>query len=124
MIELVGREAETSRLDALLDRLPQRGGALIVRGEPGIGKSALLKRAAATDARTLTVVGTESEAELGFAGLYELLRPIAAGMTSLPAAQRRALEAAFGLAEEPVPELFRVALAALQVISDSAPLVL
>ena len=77
---LIGRDTEIERLDRVLDRLCERGGTLIVRGEAGIGKSALLararERAGSLGARTLTTVGVESEAELAFAGLHQLLRPI------------------------------------------------
>ena len=129
--DLLGRDAELARLDAAVDRVREGGGALTVRGEAGIGKSALLEhareRARAQGARTLVTVGTESEAELAFAGLHELLRPISRGIETLPDPQRRALEAAFGIADELEPELFHVALAAYRLIceaADAGPLVL
>ena len=79
--ELIGREAERKRVDAVLDRLHERGGALLVRGEAGIGKSSLLRhareRACALGFRTLGTVGVESEAELAFAGLHQLVDSIA-----------------------------------------------
>ena len=75
-LELIGREAERKRVEAVLDRLQERGGALVVRGEAGIGKSSLLphgrKRATELGVRTLATVGVESEAELAFAGLDQL----------------------------------------------------
>jgi DNA-binding CsgD family transcriptional regulator len=122
--ELVGRVEEIARIDAVLDRLWEGGGALVVRGEAGIGKSALLERAReradAAEALTLSAVGVESETELAFAGLHQLLLPIAA---SLPGP----LEAAFGLDGRIEPDPFRVALAAYQLVcetADASPLVL
>jgi hypothetical protein len=83
----VGRAAETERVDALLDHLRQGGAAHVIRGDPGIGKSALLQhageRAGDLGAAVLTTIGTESEAELAFAGLYALLRPVINRMGSL-----------------------------------------
>jgi DNA-binding CsgD family transcriptional regulator len=122
--ELIGREDEVARLDALLDSVRNRGGALVISGEPGIGKSALLQRARARasslGARTLTTVGVESESELAFAGLHQLLRPIGSRIEGLPHPQRQALDAAFGVAEEVEADPFRVALAAYRLLSDAA----
>ena len=76
---LVGRSAERARIDALLDGARMgRGGALLVRGEPGIGKSSLLRygEREAGDLRVLRARGVEAEAELAFSGLFELLRPL------------------------------------------------
>jgi DNA-binding CsgD family transcriptional regulator len=121
---LIGRDAEAELIDAVVDQLPDRGGALLLRGEPGIGKSALLQRgrdrAGARGTRTLAAVGVESEAELAFAGLHQLLQPLLGRMQSLPQPQRRALEAAFGISGEVQPDPFNVAMAALQVLSDAA----
>ena len=122
--ELIGREAERKRVDAVLDRLHEGGGALLVRGEAGIGKSSLLRhareRASALDLRTLGTVGVESEAELAFAGLHQLLDSIAELVELLPDPRRRALRAALGIAGEFEPDPFLVALAAYQVIRLSA----
>jgi predicted ATP-dependent serine protease len=69
--ELVGRSVEVARVDALLDRVRDHGGALVIGGEPGIGKSALLDRrrtrASSLGVRTLAAVGVESESQLAFA---------------------------------------------------------
>src|SRR5271169_7124089 len=96
--ELIGRAEEVARLDALLDRVRGRGGGLVIRGEPGIGKSALLDRArgraSSLGARTLATMGVESESELAFAGLHQLLEPIASRIDGLPDPQRQALDAA------------------------------
>jgi DNA-binding CsgD family transcriptional regulator len=121
---LIGRDTEIERLDEVLDRLRQHGAALIVRGEPGIGKSALLararERASSLGARALATVGVESEAELAFAGLHQLLRPITRRMDLLPAPQREVLDAAFGLAATLEPDPYRVALAAYELVCEAA----
>ena len=121
---LVGRAAETELLTSLLDSVSGGGGALVLRGEPGIGKSRLLA-AAASAARTrgLAVLGTtgvQSEARLSFSGLHQLLRPVRAHAAGLPPLLRDALDTAFGLLDGPAPERFRIALAALEVLSDVA----
>ena len=100
--ELIEREQESAVLDALVDRLRRDGGgAVVVRGEAGIGKSVLLqrarRRAEAQGARPLVTVGVESEAELPFAGLHQLLRPVIGAVAHLPESQRQTLEAALGL---------------------------
>ena len=122
--ELIGRDDEVARVDAVLDRVRDRGGALLILGEPGIGKSALLdrarSRASALGARTLATVGVESESELAFAGLHQLLAPISSRMDGLPDPQREALDAAFGANDLVEPDPFRVALAAYRLISDAA----
>jgi DNA-binding CsgD family transcriptional regulator len=124
MPDLIGREPESELLDALIDALPDAGGALIVRGEAGIGKSALLQRAreraVAIGARVLSTVGVESEVELAFAGLHQLLHPMMGLTERLSEAQRRAIEAAFGVSGELEPDPFRVALAAYQLVCDAA----
>ena len=97
---LVGRETERQRLEALLAaaRLGQSG-VLVVSGEAGIGKTALLAdlRAQATDIRVLTVTGTEAERDLPFAGLAQLLRVTAADLDHLPPPQAEALGVALAL---------------------------
>ena len=129
--ELIGRVGESARVDALLDRVRDRGGTLLIRGEPGIGKSALLDRArgraSSLGARTLATIGVESESELAFAGLHQLLSPIGSRIQSLAGPQRQALDAAFGVDDLVEPDPFRVALAVYRLISDAAdssPLVL
>ncbi|HEY2201791.1 MAG TPA: ATP-binding protein, partial [Solirubrobacteraceae bacterium] len=78
-VSLVGRSREAGALACLLEGLPERGGALVVRGEAGIGKSALLAQAStvAVERRLLVMsaAGVQSEAKLPFAGLHRLLRP-------------------------------------------------
>jgi AAA ATPase domain len=128
---LIGREAEIARVDAVLDGLPGQGAALVVAGEAGIGKSALIERvrdrAAGVGARTLTTVGVESEAELGYAGLHQLLVPILDQAELLPEPQRRALDVAFGAAAEAESDRFMIAIAAFGLVCEAAgaaPLVL
>jgi DNA-binding CsgD family transcriptional regulator len=129
--ELIEREQESAVLDALVDRLGDGGGAVVVRGEPGIGKSVLLERmrlrAAAQGARPLVTGGVESEAEFAFAGLHQLLLPVIGALAQLPESQRQTLEAALGLGVDLKPDPYRVAVAAFQLIcavADSVPLVL
>ena len=78
--ELVGRDVETARIDAIVEGLAEGGAALVISGEAGVGKSALLHyaraRADGLGLRTLAPVGVESEAELAFASLHQLLYPI------------------------------------------------
>jgi AAA ATPase domain len=128
---LVGRAQELNLLTALLDEVAMRGQALVLRGEPGIGKSRLMS-ATARSARergmsVLTTIGVQSEAHLPFAGLHQLLRPVRACVAELPAVQRAVLDAAFGLTHEAAPEHYRIALAALDLVSavaNDAPLLL
>jgi DNA-binding CsgD family transcriptional regulator len=122
---LLGRDRELSKLYALVDGIDERGGALVVRGEAGIGKSALLTaaRERATRERGVTVVsttGTLSEARLPFAGLHQLLLRLLDRVELLPDPQRRALEAAFGIADGDAPDLFLIGLATLGLVSDRA----
>jgi predicted ATPase len=100
---LVGRDAELGQIEAAVDNVAQRGGTVRLAGDPGVGKSALL-RAGAELAKergytALTVRATEAEAHLTFAALYKLLRPVLDRIGELPAGHRAALMSAFGLAE-------------------------
>jgi DNA-binding CsgD family transcriptional regulator len=120
---LLGREADLRALRAL--RTDAGGGALVVRGEPGIGKTALLQ-AAADDARAdglqvLWATGVPSERRLPLAGLHQLLRPLMGARSTLPPPQREALDAAFGVVHTPAPDDFLVGLAALELLSQAAP---
>ena len=121
---LIGRGAEIERLDALGARLHEGGGALVISGEAGIGKSAMLgharEQAHTAGFTVLATAGAESEAELGFAGLHQLLSPIVHTIELLPDVQRMALEAAFGGATDVDPDPFRVALAAFRLINDAS----
>ena len=121
---LIGRDDEVRRLDELVDGLGAGGRALVISGDAGIGKSALLQhvrgRAEAARSQTLSAVGAESEAELAFAGLHQLLGPILGLSDRLPDPRRRALEAAFGISDVRVPDRFHVGLAVHQLVSEAA----
>lgn len=123
MTVLHGRETERARLASLLaDARAGTAGALLLRGEPGVGKSALLDDLLqnADGMRVLRVRGVESEAPLAFAGLHQLLRPLLALLELLPPPQARALRVAFGQQDHPAEEPFLVALATLAVLSEAA----
>jgi class 3 adenylate cyclase/DNA-binding CsgD family transcriptional regulator len=97
---LTGREPEQRQIDQLLQRAGAgSSGVLVLRGDPGIGKTALIDYAAgrAGEMRALRATGIEAENELGFAGLYSLLYPVAGYLTALPDRQAAALRAALGL---------------------------
>jgi DNA-binding CsgD family transcriptional regulator len=121
---LVGRDDELTHIYGLIDGIRERGGALIVRGEAGIGKSALLAaasaRARASGVTVMTTTGAESEARLAFAGLHQLLLAFLKGLDRLPRPQRRALETAFGVAEDEAPDLFLIGLATLSLVAETA----
>src|SRR5580658_8192709 len=121
---LFGREAEVAMLDQLVTQIPERGGALAVRGDPGVGKTALLEVACATASSqgisVLRTAGAQTEIGLAFAGLHQLLRPVLARLDRLPGPQRDALSAAFGAIDVPAPDPFMIALAALNLLADAA----
>jgi DNA-binding CsgD family transcriptional regulator len=120
---LHGRDTERARLAALLDGARAgTAGALLLRGEPGMGKSALLQDLveAADGVQVLRAQGLESEAPLAFAGLHQLLRPLLPLLDSVPAPQARALRIAFGQQDGPAEEPFLVALATLAMLSEAA----
>jgi DNA-binding CsgD family transcriptional regulator len=133
---LVGRGRELERIAlALADVRAGRGGALVIRGEPGMGKTSLLDRAAhdaVNDAgtgsaarpgagvRVVRGMGIESETELAFGGLHMMLHPFADRFGALPAQQAAALRSAFGLAETPVHDRFLIGAATLTLLSELA----
>jgi DNA-binding CsgD family transcriptional regulator len=96
--------------------------ALVVRGEPGVGKTALLDYLAehASGCRVARAVGVESEMELAYAGVHQLLTPMLDRLQRLPGPQRQALRTAFGLSSGPAPDRFLVGLAALSLLADVA----
>ena len=128
---LVGREDQQAVIDRLLDEARAgRSGALVVRGDAGIGKSALLEHAVrsageAGDMAVLRGVGIESEAELPFGALHLLLHPYLDRLDRLPGPQAAALRTALGLADGPAPSRFLVGagtLALLAELSTECPL--
>ena len=128
---LLGRDDELAQLFDLIDGIGRRGGALVVRGEAGIGKSVLLEAAAVRarerDVTVVSATGQPSEARFAFAGLRQLLLPFLERRDRLPEPQRRALETAIGLAGGDAPDPFLVGLAALALLTEAEakrPLVL
>jgi DNA-binding CsgD family transcriptional regulator len=123
-LELFGRAHELELFDQALRALPERGGALVFRGEPGIGKSVLLDAARSSarsrGVRVLSTVGVEAESELPYSGLHRLLRPLLGSVDSLPAPQQSSLLAAFGIADDEASELYLVALGALGLLEAEA----
>jgi hypothetical protein len=121
---LIGRDQELGILAGLIDQAADGGAAIVVIGDPGIGKSSLLRAAAdhgrAAGYRVLAATGIQAEAHLPFAGLHHLLRPVLGGLDRLPAAQAEALSAAFGLSDGPPPEPFMIALATLNLLAEAA----
>src|SRR5271156_5581643 len=120
---LIGREAGLARLRGLVDPVPQAGQVLVVTGEAGIGKTALLadipERARSAGMRVLSVTGRESESKLAFAGLHQLLRPVLSSAAGLPGRQAQALRGALGLAAEPgAPDPLLTGVAVLTLLSD------
>jgi AAA ATPase domain len=120
---LLGRAGEREVLDRLLDRV--RGGqsaVLVVRGEAGMGKTALLRDCAsrAVGFRVARIAGVESEMELPFAGLHQLCAPVLDRLEALPEPQQEALSVALGLASGAAPDRFLVALAALSLLAEVA----
>jgi DNA-binding CsgD family transcriptional regulator len=120
---LRGRLVECAVLDRLRDGARAgRSGVLVVRGEAGVGKTALLEYAigSASDMRVLRGSGVESEMELAFAALHQLWAPLLDRLEGLPAPQRAALEITFGLREGPAPDRLFVGLAVLGLLAEAA----
>src|SRR5262245_28887527 len=123
MSALLDRAEETAALEGgLAAGRDGMSGVLVLRGDGGIGKTALLEWAAgrAGDMRLARVAGVQAEMGLGFAGLHQLLVPFLGGLAGLPGPQRQALESAFGLVAGPPPDRFLVGLAALTLLTDAA----
>jgi DNA-binding CsgD family transcriptional regulator len=126
---LLGRHSESTTLDRLLEAV--RAGesrALVIRGEPGVGKTALLEYVAgrATGCRVAQAAGVQAEMELAFAGLHQLCAPMLDRLERLPGPQRDALGSAFGLAAGRAPDRFLVGLAVLSLlaeVSEERPLI-
>ncbi|HJY99775.1 MAG TPA: AAA family ATPase, partial [Streptosporangiaceae bacterium] len=120
---LTDRRAERGVLDRLISTVRAGGSrVLVVHGEPGVGKSALLEYLAgrASGCRVVRTAGVESEMELAFAGLHQLLAPVLDRVEGLPGPQREALGTAFGVSAGPAPDRFLVGLAVLGLVSEVA----
>ncbi len=122
---LQGRSQEIALIDNLIDRIDQGGSTLVISGEPGIGKSALLElarhRAHEREVSVLSMTGVLAEVHLPFAALEQALRPLMKRAAGLVPRQRSALLAAFGMQDEMgAPDIFLVALATLTLLTGSA----
>ena len=120
---LLGRRAEREVLDQLLnDMLAARSRVLVLRGEAGVGKSALLRYLAdrASGAHVARAAGIESEMELAYSGLHQLCAPMLGALERLPSPQRDALGTVFGLADGTPPDRFLVGLATLSLLAEVA----
>src|SRR6266540_5996158 len=121
---LVGREQECQRFDGLLEDLRRaHGGALVLSGGPGVGKTALLDYvvARAGDAMVVCTSGLESEASLSYAGLGDLMRPMLSRLGELPRPLYAAMSAALAVAlPAQQPSSYAVSLATLRLLSASA----
>jgi DNA-binding CsgD family transcriptional regulator len=129
--QLFGRERELALLSNLFENVGAHGGSLLIRGEAGIGKSALLaeakRRADQLGMPVLSTSGAPFEAQMPFAGLQRLLRPVMHEIDALPEPQSEALSVALGVSAGPAPDIFLIALAALNVVAaraGEAPLLL
>ncbi|WP_062433583.1 AAA family ATPase [Herbidospora daliensis] len=119
---MFGRRHETRRLDDLTGAAKEgNGGALVLRGEAGIGKSALLRHVeeAATGFHVVRASGAEFEAELPFAALHQLCQPVLRHLPELPAQHGQAVRVAFGMATG-TPDVFRIGLAVLGLLTAAA----
>src|SRR3954467_11514556 len=120
---LLGRRSESETLDRLLEAV--RAGesrALVIRGDPGVGKTALLEYVVeyAMGCRVARAAGVQAEMELAFAGLHQLCAPMLDRLDRLPAPQRDALGTAFGLSAGAAPDRFLVGLAVLSLLAEVA----
>ncbi len=122
-VNLRGRASDCALLDGLLEMIRHgESRSLVLRGEAGIGKTALLEYLvqSASDLQVLRAGGVESEMELAYASLHQLCAPLVDRLARLPAPQRRALEIVFGQSVGPPPERFLVGLGVLSLLSDVA----
>jgi DNA-binding CsgD family transcriptional regulator len=120
---LYGRDSERAKIGALLEEArSSHSGALVISGDPGVGKTALLNdaRERADDMCVLHARGAESESELAFAGLHQLFRPWLAVIENLPPAQAKALRGALGLARADGDDRFLISAACLTLLSELA----
>jgi DNA-binding CsgD family transcriptional regulator len=121
--EFLGRTSALAYLDRLLENVRGgKSGVVVIRGEAGLGKTALLRHAVGRAAgfKVAQIAGIEPEMELPFAGLHQLCAPMLSEIDTLPKPQREALSTAFGLCVGNPPDPFLVALAALSLLSRAA----
>ena len=121
--ELMGRHGECAVLDRLVEGVRTgESQALVVHGEAGIGKTALLEYLAghAPGCRVVRAAGVQSEMELAYAGLHQLCAPLLGYLSALPVPQREALQTAFGMSAGPAPDRFLVGLAVLGLLAEAA----
>src|SRR4029077_15789665 len=122
---LMDRQAEREALGRLVDAVwAGESRALVVRGDPGVGKTVLMDhlagRASGSGCRVVRAAGVQSEMELAFAGLHQLCVPMLDHLDGIPVPQHDALRIAFGLAAGPPPDRFFVGLAVLSLLSEVA----
>src|SRR5882762_5875761 len=120
---LRGRSSERELLDRLRENVRDgQSAVLVIRGEAGIGKTALLQLCAtqASGFRVARIAGVESEMELPFAGLHQLCAPMLGQLAVLPEPQQMALRVALGLESGDSPDRFMVALAALSLMAETS----
>jgi DNA-binding CsgD family transcriptional regulator len=121
---MIGRSTETAVVSDALAAVSDSGAALVVEGEAGIGKSTLLQAvievASADGYRLLTCSGVQSQAEVGFAGIHELIHPLLGQAAQLPRRHHDALMTAFGLLDGPAPDRLLVSLAVLGLLEEAA----
>ena len=120
---LVGRQRECGVIDRVLDRAARHeSGSLVIRGEAGIGKTALLRHAAgrADGMLVLSVTGVEAESDLDYSGLHSLVRPIINLLPRTPEPQRVALAAALGLAPAGGADRFLISAGVLSLLAAAA----
>lgn len=120
---LFGRGPELAALDKLVDAARHgRGTVVVLRGDAGIGKTALIDHlvGSMTDVRVLRTAGVESDMELAFAGVHQLIAPLLDRIASLPAPQQQALAMAFGESAGRAPDRFLVGLAVLDLVAGAA----
>jgi predicted ATPase len=124
-VTLIDRTAEMEAVQGFLDGVRSgSSGVLVLTGQPGIGKTALLRetaqRAGTRGMRLAHATGSEGERRFDFAGLHQLLVPFLDGLPGLPAPQRVAFETVFGLTAGQAPNVFLVGLATLTLLTDAA----
>ena len=122
-VRLIGRDTERRVLDRLLEDV--RAGtsrALVVHGEAGAGKTALLDYVArrAPDCRVVSTTGAQAETDFGFAALHQLCTPVLGHLDAVPPPQRQALRITFGIASGRVPDRILVCLAVLSLLAETA----